>query len=144
MQGITHVIPGKTKIYGEVQTKAMLLPTYMETEYDDLAKSSAVRVQFQAMHHQELKVHASVHYWNCVIRRVPRTLGKGPKTVSKTFAECCTRQKPPDVHLSGKQEFAESHLSDTRQKLCREPDTVTRQRKVIRRNGANSTVSTWR
>lgn len=64
------------------------------------------------------------------LRRVPRTLGKGLKTAGKAFAECHPRRKPPGVHLFGKQDFAESQNTGTRQRLCREPNSTTRQNKV--------------
>jgi hypothetical protein len=73
------------------------------------------------------------HYWNRHLRRVPETLGKRPKTLGKVFAESCTRQRPPGVHLSSKPEFAESHPSDTQQRVCRVPNSCSRQNKVTSR-----------
>jgi hypothetical protein len=60
-----------------------------------------------------------MHYWNLLLCRVPRTLGKAPKTLGKGFAECNTRQRALGKNPVGKGLFAECYLSGTRQRLCR-------------------------
>ena len=50
-----------------------------------------------------------------------KTLGKGPNTLGKAFAECHTRQRAHGKILAGKEVFAECFLSGTRQRLCRVP-----------------------
>ena len=52
---------------------------------------------------------------------MPLALDKAPNTLSKGFAECCTRQWPLGEKMASKAAFAESHLSGTRQSFCRVP-----------------------
>jgi len=52
---------------------------------------------------------------------VSKTLGKGPNTLGKAFAEYHTRQRAHVKILADKEVFAECFLSGTRQRLCRVP-----------------------
>ena len=44
--------------------------------------------------------------------------GKDPKTLSKGFAVCYTRQTPHDIERPAKYLFAMSHFKGTRQRVC--------------------------
>ena len=59
------------------------------------------------------------HYRTPLVCRVSKTLGKIHKTLGKLFAECNTRRIALAINSSGKANFAECHLSGTRQIFCR-------------------------
>ena len=65
---------------------------------------------------KEIKVN---HYRTPWVCRVPETLGKRQKTLGKLFAECNTRRIALAINSAGKANFAECHLSGTRQSFCR-------------------------
>ena len=60
-----------------------------------------------------------IHYRKQWLYRVPQALGKDQKTLGKGFTECNTRQTGHGIYRVGKQLFAESFLSRTRQMVCR-------------------------
>jgi len=59
-----------------------------------------------------------------VLCRLPKAIGKGPKTDGKGFADCFTRssrQKTPDKDSIGKETFATCQEKSSRQSLCHLP-----------------------
>ena len=71
------------------------------------------------------------HYRTPWVCRVSETLGKIPKTLGKLFAECNTRWTALAINSSGKANFAECHLSGTRQPFCRVQFSSRRKETVI-------------
>jgi len=64
------------------------------------------------------------HYWNSVLCRLLKAVGKGPKTGGKGFADCFTRgsrQKTPGKEFVGKETFATCQEKSSRQSLCHLP-----------------------
>ena len=57
------------------------------------------------------------HYQTRLLCRVPRTLSKGRKTLSKVVAECSTRRSAHGLSSTGDASFAECHFSGTRQSV---------------------------
>jgi hypothetical protein len=57
-----------------------------------------------------------IHYRKRALCRVPETLGKALKTLSKGFAECDTRQRRLGKQYISKAFFAEYLFSGTRQR----------------------------
>jgi len=73
----------------------------------------------------------SHHYRTPWVCRVPETLGKLPKTLGKLFAECNTRRTALAINSTGKANFAECHLSDTRQTFCHVQFSSRRKETVV-------------
>jgi len=64
------------------------------------------------------------HYWNSVLCRLPKAVGKGPKTGGKGFADCFTRssrQRTRGKEFIGKEAFATCQEESSRQSLCHLP-----------------------
>ena len=67
---------------------------------------------------------ASPHYWNSVLCRLPKAVGKDPKTGGKSFADCFThgsRQRTRGKEFIGKETFATCQEKSSRQSLCHLP-----------------------
>ena len=76
------------------------------------------------------------HYQTRLLCRVPRTLSKGRKTLSKVVAECSTRRSAHGLSSTGDASFAECHFSGTRQKkLKQDGRTGERANRTGKQNG---------
>lgn len=64
------------------------------------------------------------HYRTGLLCREPKALGKAKMKLGEGFAERRSRQRPHGERPSGKHAFAESHLTPSRQRVCREPATA--------------------
>jgi len=69
--------------------------------------------------------------------REPGALGKGLQALDKVFAESLprgSRQRALGKEALGKKFFAESHVEDSRQRLCRGPETLSAKSTAPSRN----------
>jgi hypothetical protein len=80
---------------------------------------------------------AANHYGKWLLCRVSKTLGKGPKTLGKSFAECCTWQRTHGRENVGKGNFAECISSGTRQSLCRAKSRTRQNLSAVTEQGHN-------